>query len=373
MMWSSALTSRLVVAAALVCILTTGCAQRQAVLAPPLRGAVNLDVLVRHHPGWSGVGQYDAALGRLETAARQLPPSGHADEKMAILPALTPDNSISTAPIPGDLVRTGRRLDTVQQSLIVDLRQRRELERREQLRQERELREREASRLFIVSAGDRPASPDLELQLLQASVAALTKTVGNWDQSASPAPKLNALRAKVLRDRARLETLLAERARQRETAIAQRRDEIQDVLNARTDYVQAQQQALASRLVAEDDHLIAAQSARLTQERSNLLRALARPDPLAVPAAGNTGVVLLPRGPGSVPASLSPTSLIASEARLRSQRARWLKFLRDDTVAAAQDTAQGQRWDVTFGPPRPGDRDMTAQMVQALASGIWRL
>ena len=264
-------------------------------------------------------------------------------------------------------------MDVVQQSLVSGFRQRRELERQQQLRQERELRQREASRLFAVPGKEKAASPDLDLQMLQASIVLLTQTAANWNLSAPPAPKLAALRAKVIRDRANLETLLTERGQHREVEAAQRRAEIRAILNARTNYVEAQQAALAAHLAAEDAHVIAAQAARLNQERANLRESMARPDAIVTPDAGTAGKVLLPRGPGIVPASLSQASLAASEAHLRSQRARWLKFLRDDTVAAAKDTAQGQRWDVTFGPPRQGDRDMTAQMAQAMASGIWRL
>ena len=103
-----------------------------------------------------------------------------------------------------------------------------------------------------------------------------------------------------------------------------------------------------------------------------MLAALSRPDPMML-SAGNTGPISLPRGSEAAPARLSQASLTASEVHLRAQRARWLQFLHDDTAAAARDTAQNKRWDITFGPPRPGERDLTADMVQALDSGLWRL
>ncbi len=292
---------------------------------------------------------------------------------MAILPALTGANIEGADSSQEGMSRTATRLEAIKRALLSSLRQRRELERLEQLRQEGELREREANRLFTVSTRGKPLSPDLDLQLLSASVAALTKTVGNWDQSLPPSPELMRLRAKVIVDRARLEALIAARERQREAAARLSRDEAQSVLNARADYVRAQQLALEARLIAEDERLIAAQEARLSSERSALLAALSRPGALSVPTAGDAGALLLPRGPGTAPASFSQASLTASEEHLRQQRTRWLTFLRDDTASAAKDTAIRQHWDVTFGPPRPGDRDLTEKMTQALSSGPWRL
>ena len=356
-----------------VALLATGCSQKKTALAPLLRGTVNLDILIKHHPGWNGVGQYDAALDRLEQASRQLPPAGQPDEKMAILPALPAGNIAAAGSSVEGLASTISRLNAIKHALLSSLRQRRELERLEQLRLEGELREREANRLFTVATSEKPILPDLDLQLLSASVAALTKTVVNWDLSLPPSPKLDQLRAKVVLDRARLEALVAARAQQREAAAQLQRVEAQSVLNARANYVRSHQLALEARLISEDERLIAAQHARLSSEQNTLLHALAQPEAIEVPAAGNAGVLLLPRGPGIIPARLSQASLTASEQRLRLQRARWLNLLRDDTVSAVQDTAKAQHWEVTFGPPRPGDRDLTDKMTQALTSGIWRL
>lgn len=354
-------------------LLVTGCGQKKTALAPLLRGTVNLDILIKHHPGWNGVGQYDVALGRLEQASRQLPPAGRTDNTLGILPALPGANIIDAKTSVMGLSSTAIRLEATKHALLGSLRQRRELERLEQLRQEGELRQREANRLFTAATSEKPISPDLDLQLLSASVAALTKTVVNWDLSLPPSPKLNQLRAKVVLDRARLESLIAARAQQRAAAAQLQRIEAQSILVARADYVRMHQLALEARLISEDERLIAAQHARLSSEQSALLHALAQPETIGVPAAGNAGVLLLPRGPGTIPARLSQASLTASEVRLRLQRARWLNLLRDDTVSAVQDTAKAQHWEVTFGPPRPGDQDLTEKMTQALTTGIWRL
>ena len=378
MMWSSASISsgsigRCAILGLCLALLATGCARRQTATVRTLRGTVNLDILIKHHPGWNGISQYDTALGRLADAVRQVPPAGQADDTIAILPALPEANIVAANASDVELASTASRLEAIKHALLSSLRQRRELERLEQLRQEGELRQREANRLFNVATSETPISPDLDLQLLSASIVALTKTVGNWDLSLPPSPDLKRLRAKVILDRARLESLIAERAQQREAAAQQQRNEALSVLNARADYVRTHQLALEARLILEDERLIAAQHARLSLEQNALLHALAQPGAVGVPAAGNAGVLILPRGPGIIPARLSQASLTASEERLRLQRARWLNFLRDDTVSAAQDTAKEQHWEVTFGPPRPGDRDLTEKMTQALTSGIWRL
>ena len=303
----------------------------------------------------------------------QLPPAGRPEGKIAILPAIPGANIAAADSSVKGLARNASRLESIQHALLTSLRQRRELERLEQLRQEGELRQREANRLFTASAKEKPTAPDLDLQLLTASLVELTKTIGNWDQSLPPSPDLKRLREKVIVDRARLEALIAARAEQRDSAAQQQRDAVQRVMNARADYVRAHQLALESRLIAEDERLLAAQQTRLSSERKALLQALSQPGAIEVPPAGNAGELLLPRGPGILPARLSQASLSASEGRLRLQRARWLNFLRDDTVSAVEDTATRQHWNVTFGPPRSGEQDLTAKMTQALTSGIWRL
>ncbi len=338
---------------------------------PPIRGSVNLDQLIRRHPGWSGVSQYDEALRRLDLAAHSLPQRARPDQKMAVLPAVSPLVPFAETS-PSDVTQIGTRLASVQQSLLSDLQARREAARLDDIRQQQDVWRREARARFVLAPAAAPAAPDLELQLLQANVATLTQTVANWKLSVPPAPRLKELQAKVAAEQARLDALLAERAQQREAAQSRRRDEVQRVRDDRTAYVQAQAAALTTKLENEDAHQVDAQSGRLTQERFALLAALARPPVDSVPAAGFAGAETLPHGPGAIQASLSQASLTASETRLRTQRERWIKFLQDDTQAAAQDVAAKQGWDVTFGPPRPGDRDLTAALTQAMMSSVWR-
>ena len=188
-----------------------------------------------------------------------------------------------------------------------------------------------------------------------------------------PAPKREALRAKVEADRAKLEGLIAARIQARDAAQAQQEAESLRLQKARDAYVQTQADALETRLRAVDERVTTDQQVRLTQQRTALLGALARPAPVSVPLIGDAGTQTLPKGPGAAQAALSRASLVEAQARLGAQRARWIRYLYEDTRAAAQDTADGRNWDVTFGPPRPGDRDLTTTLAQAMKTGVWRL
>ena len=326
-----------------------GCAgHKTAPLPPPLpRGSVNLDQLVRRHPGWGGVGQYDAALRRLEEASLSLPPAGRPDEKLATLPALPPE----TAAGPGaaglsaaglSAAGVARRLDATQQTLLDGLRARRDMARRDEVEGNRDAWRREARVRFPNPVFTASSGPDLELQLLEADVAALTRTVDNWKPSPPPAPRLNAVKDLLARNQAHLQALLAARESERVGAQVRYADERRLQREARVAYAQAQAQALEGSLQGGDQRLLAAQALRLTAQRAALLAALGRPASLTVPTAGYAGVETLPHGPGVTQAALSAASLAASQARLRAQRARWVKFLYDDTQAAALDVA-GQR------------------------------
>ncbi len=186
MTWSSASTNKRRFAPCRCCRLAAfggGCAHPPPPAPPLIRGAVNLDALVRRHPGWSGVSQYDAALRRLQKAARSLPPEGRPDQKMAILPALSVETMASGAAPAADAAQIGRRLDAVQQSLLDGVQARREAARRDELRQQQDVWRREARTRFVLHAPTVGVGSDLELQILQANVATLTRTIANWKQS----------------------------------------------------------------------------------------------------------------------------------------------------------------------------------------------
>jgi len=363
---SSASINKLAAAILLVCCGAGCAAHRQAAAPRTVYGYADLTALVRHQPGWAGLGQYDAALARLSAAAN-LPPSGQADPKMATLPALQPEAAGSAAPGGKDVSEIARHLSAVQAGLLGGLSERRQAAREDQISRQQDLWKRDARKLFPVPTRTAEISSDLTLQLLQANVAALTQTLDHWDNSKPPAPKLARLKLKVEADRDRLNALIATRIRARETARAARVAAIQRQRSARVTYVQAQGDALAAHLETEDARVLDSQQRRLSAQRSALLGALARLEPVSVPAAGDAGVLVLPVWPGAARASLSAASLQAARARLLAQRGRWAQYLYDDTRASALDAAARLHWNITFGPPRRGDRDMTAELERVLA------
>lgn len=375
MTWSKSSTNRLALLLIGAALAGGGCASHtRPAPPPPIHGYVRLDVLTRLHPGWSGVSRYDAALGRLEAAARSLPPPDRPDQKIATLSALSPvTEGVGKALPTGDMNATAIRLRTVQQSLMDGLRSRREMARADQIHSREAVWRRQARQQFPTLVETAASEPDLELQLLQANVEALTRTLDGWKQSLPPAPKREALRVKVEADRARLQALIAERLAARDAIQAQQKAEALRRRQARLAYVQAQEDTLAARLRADDERILADQQARLARQRTALLAALARPSSVSVPFVGDAGVKTLPQGRGAAQAALSQASLTEAETRLSAQRARWVRYLYDDTQAAARDAADQHRWDVTFGPPRPGDRDLTQALAQAMAGGVWRL
>ena len=346
-----------------------GCADHAAPKPPrTVYGYADLNALVRSRPGWTGLQRYDAALARLDAEARDLPPAGQPDPKLAVLPSLTGENG-SEAETAGGAAQIGPRLSAVEASLIASLDRRRKMARAEQVRRQQELWRRDARRLFPVPTRTAEINSDLTLQLLQANVAALSQTLSHWDNSVPPAPRLALLRKKVEADRARLQALIAERIETREAARAARAEAIRQTRQARLDYVAVQGAALASRLQAEDARALGLRTFNLGRERQALLLALAAPEPVSVAAAGDAGTLALPPAPSVFPPSLSAGSLRAARAGLLAQRGRWAQYLYDDTRASALDAAGKKHWNVTFGPPRPGDRDLTTDLKQALGPG----
>lgn len=360
--------SRLVLAGLGLLVCGADCASRTVPKAPrTVYGYADLSVLVRSRPGWNGLQRYDLALARLDAEARGLPPAGQPDPKLALLPALTEENEPDAA---GKGTRhIGEHLSAVEASLIASLNSRREMARAEQVRRQQELWRRDARRLFSAPARTAEINSDLTLQLLQANVAVLTQTLSHWDNSVPPAPKLDLLKKKVEADRARLEALIAAHIGTREAARAARAKAIQQTRQARLDYVAVQGAELTARLQAEDARALSLRTRHLGSERQALLAALAAPEPVSVPAAGDAGALALPRSPAVLPPSLSAESLRAARAALLAQRGRWVQYLYDDTRASALDAAGKRRWNLTFGPARPGDRDLTASLEQALSQG----
>ena len=370
---SSASISKLVLAGlGLLLVCGAGCASRTVPPVPRIvYGYADLNALVRSRPGWTGLQRYDDALARLDAEARDLPPAGQPDPKLAVLPALTAGAEVNGSGLDtaGSTAQIGRRLSAVEASLTASLDSRRKMARAEQVRRQQELWRRDARRLFPVPTRTAEINSDLTLQLLQTNVAALSQTLSHWDNSVPPAPKLAQLKTKVEADRARLEALIAGRIETREAARAARAEAIKQTRQARLDYVAAQGAALSARLQAEDARALGLRTRHLGSERQALLVALAAPEPISVPAAGDAGAMSLPRSPSALPPSLSADSLRAARAGLLAQRGRWAQYLYDDTRASALDAAGKKHWNITFGPARPGDRNLTADLEHALSQG----
>jgi len=379
--WSSASTSKRVsinrlrpfVLLAAACLGGAGCASRPAApraAAAPLHGSVRLDALVRQHPGWDGVGRYDAAIQRLDRAVSGVP--GTPPTPAVTLPPLPAGNAMAPPSAGGDS-GTDAHLRSVQRDLLAGIRARRALARAEQSARQRSLWRREARQLFPVPAQSTDVVPDFNVQLLRLNVKTLTQTLENWQLSTPPTPRLNALRVKVEADRSRLLALIAAH----DAAVQGRQNtydaQVQSRREARLAYIEAQADALSARLEREDARTLAAQQALLSEERAALLTALARPMPPAVPAAGTLGAVTLPSAPGAARAALSASALRAARTRLQAQRTRWLRYLYDDTKAAAEDAAERRHWIITFGPAPPGQRDLTGPVAEALKSGPWHV
>ena len=355
-----------------------GCASHRTAApraAAPVPGYVNLDSLVHQHPGWDGVGRYDAALRRLDGAVSSVP--GTAATPAVSLPPLPagsqPASSSPAADNTADNAAVAAHLQHVQRELLAGTRARRALARDEQIARQRSLWRRDARQLFPVPTRSTEVVPDFNLQLLRVNVRALTQTLENWKLSTPPTPRLDALHLKVEADRDRLLALISAR----EKAVRDQQDsyeaQVRDRRVARIAYVDAQEDALSARLNREDARTLAAQQARLSGERAALLLALTRPTPMAVPAAGSLGEVTLPSGPGAERAALSATALRAARTRLEAQRTRWLRYLYDDTRAAAEDAAGHHHWTLTFGPPVAGQRDLTGPVAEALKAGPWHV
>lgn len=347
--------------------LAGGCASRPHAVPRTVSGTADLTALVQSRPGWRGLAQYDAALSRLNTAAQNLPSAGSPDAEIASLPPLvTGESAVINAP---DRSRIAPHLSLVEQTLLGSLKDRRAAARAEQVRRQQEQWRREARQRFPVPVRTAEISTDLTLQLLQANVAALTRTLDYWNNASPPAPELDQLKRKVEADRGRLERLIADRIQMRDAARAARAAALQKVRRDRLDYVAAASAALSAGLEADDARVVSAQGQRLSAQRLALLTALARPDPVFVPTTGAAGVLTLPALPETGRASLSAASLDAARAKLTAQRARWVRLLYDDTQAAALDIAAQRHWSLTFGPPRRGERNLTGDLEQALAAG----
>ena len=356
---------------------------RRAASPAPVFGTANLNVLVKSHPGWRGVEQFDGALRRLQSA--QGTAAAGANPALASLPA----ENASAPPLP-PAVREGQRqrLLILQARQVVRLRDRRSRARQAQITalragwmQQAEGRYAQDTAMAqaryvrrVRAALEQDSVRRLNLVL---QVRALENTVGAWKLSTPPTPELNQAKALLAKKQSELASLdmaqggmLAEAKAERESSLAQAR-------LVRDAFVNAQTQETEARLLAQDETQAAALAQRLTRQLQELLAAQEQFTVPTVSAAGGLAAESLPNGP--VPQALtaqqaarSEASLSAARNRLAAQRTRWVKFLYDDTRAAALDAARQHGWRLTFSGPRAGLTDLTPQVARTLSQDVWK-
>lgn len=358
-----------------------GCAQHRtpAPPPPPVRGHADLDVLVRRHPGWKGVLQFDQALARLTDAAIRPAPVLPFDAALGTLPPV--DAAMAPTPVPA-LEAEGRRLSGVEKAQVARLHVRLARNRSRQLAQERESWVKAAQKVYTRSVAVAQSSyaqrvarltseRDARSVNLILQIRALEKIVNGWDKAIPPTPELNKAKVDLAQKRAELAALDASQTAGLVEARASRDRALTQAGLAREASVQAQAQARETLLKAQDEAQVSAFTAGLSAQRLSLLRAALAFRAASVPSAGNLGAQSLP--PEAAEAGgPAEASLRAARSRLVAQRTRWIAFLYDDTRAAALDVAERRRWIISFGPGHPQEQDLTAPLAQALTTAVWK-
>lgn len=371
--------SLLVVAAFLAGGCSCGRSRPVAVTPPPVRGHADLDVLVRRHPGWKGVSQFDQALARLSDAAAHPAPALALDQSLGGLPPI--DAAPPPAPAPA-LDAERRRLSGVERTQVARLRARLARNRGRQLAQEREAWQKEAQKAYVQTVAAAQSAYAQQVARLTAErdarrvnlvlqIRALEKIVTGWDNSVPPTPELNRAKAELAQKRAALAALDSSRGGALVEARTARDDALARARREREASVQAQALAREASLKAQDEGQIASFGAELSAQRLSLLRAAQSLRSAPVPAAGGLGPEALPADAEEC-GGPAETKLREARSKLEAQRARWIAFLYDDTRAAALDVAGRRRWIVSFGPGPSAGADLTAPMAQALTATVWK-
>ncbi len=349
----------------------------------PRQGYADLDVLVRSHPGWPGVAQYDLALIRLRHALVRLDrPADNAE--LAVLPA---DNA-AALPSPAVFARGAKQqLEAVRLAQVARVRERRALARQRQLAPSREAWQREARAEYVRQARlaqgvylrrVRATLADRDVQRLNLSlqIKALQDIVAGWKASTPPTPRLTQARKDLAQKQAQLALLETERSQALQFALVERHAMIRQAAAKRDAYVQqlTGQKEAALRMQDEQQTRVFAQS--LVRQEQELLQSQSVQATAPVTPAGSLGADALPSGrnlpalsPGSTAKSLRQLQM--AQTRLLAQRARWVAFIYDDTRAAALDAAQKRHWTLSFAKTGPG-LALTAPLAQILALQGWK-
>jgi hypothetical protein len=348
----------------------------------PLYGYADIDVLVRLHPGWGGVAQYDEALARLAEAARRAPLTAPDAADLVALPPAAVGDRLAAPQLA--LEQGSRRLETVERAQISRLRSRQARNRQRQVALKRIQWEQKAAVAFAHAVDAAQSSYARRMSLLAVdqdaqrlnlmlSIHALKKIISGWDASTPPTPELNLARTDLKKNQDELTELETTRRQDMMQARAERDAAIQAAAKSRDASVSTQVAQEVVRLSAQDDKQAAALAQQLGAQRDTLLREVRSLSFAAVPPVGGVGAQRLPNGP--VLATTAPGaghSFRLAAMQLQEQRKRWVDFLYSDTRAAALDAATQQHWIVTYGRPVPGERDLTAPLARELTARVWK-
>jgi len=361
--------------------LASGCGRHAvpAVAPAPLRGHADLNVLVRRHPGWAGVLQYDQTLARLTEAATQPAPTLPLDVGLGTLPPV--DAGITLTPALA-LEAERRRLSGIAQAQIVRLGAQLARNRSKQLAQERESWVKAAQKdyaqtVVLAQADYAQRVTDLTDERharrvnLVLQIRALDKIVKAWDVSIPPTPELNKAKADLARKLAELAAFDASQDRALVEARAARDETLAQARKTREASVETQALSKEAALNHKDELQMAKFGADLSLQQLRLLRQAQSLKAVPVSPAGSLTAQSLPPDTGGH-LGAAETKLRVARSRLVAQRARWIAFLYDDTRAAALDVAGQRHWIVSFGPGQPQGADLTAPLAQALTASVWK-
>lgn len=348
-----------------------------------MRGYADLDVLVRRHPGWGGVAQYDLALSRLRNASVRLDRPNE-DAQLAVLPA---DNA-AAPPSPAVLTRgEARQMEAVRQAQVRRVRERRALARRQRIALEKQAWQVAAEAEYVREArraqGEylrrvRRTLADRDVQRLNLSlqIKALQDIVTNWKASTPPTPRLAQARTDLAQKQALLAQLEGARSEALRAAYAERHAAIAQAKAVREASVQRLAQQKEAELLGQDERQTQSFAQSLAQQEQALLQSQSAQAVVPVAPAGSLEAELLPANRPAAALSAQSAAkalrqLAMAETRLRAQRARWVAFIYDDTRAAALDAAQKRHWIVSFAKVGPGQA-FTAPLAQILTSQGWK-
>ena len=394
MTWSSALTSRDGVGGRprqgaraawflFVGLALAGC-QSAKVPPPPVPAYADLGVLVRRHPGWRSVAQYDVMLARLQAAIRQGRTGSAVPDPSLTLPAQSGLNLPGEAyTMPAEvLAQEQRQLEQQTQTQLARLRARLALAGRQQLELQQPRWQRDAELQYARAAQAAQAlytqrydaafaAGDVRRVNLRLQIDALEKTVTNWKLSKPPpTPLLDRAINDLADKKAERDRLDAQHSGIATKLLSERAATLAQAAADRDASVRTQRDQLAQTLRTRQEVRLAAQRRQLERQTALLLRQERALAAGTVRAVGSVGTLSLP--PSAAQATKPVRDLKAAARQLQLQRDRWIVFLYHDTQAAAQDAARQRGWIVTFDSSHRRETDVTVQLATLLTKGVWK-